>query len=220
MGELVNLTAEDGHQLSAYLAKAEGDVKGGLVIIQEIFGVNPHIQSVCDGYAKEGYTVIAPAIFDRVSPGVELDYDQEGVQEGLSIMNQIAPDVALKDIAAAKKHIEDVGKISVMGYCWGGALTFFAAASDIDFFKAVGYYGGGIPRYIDLKPQIPVLLHFGKKDAAIPVEQVEELKEAHPEAEIHLYDAGHGFNCDARESYDKPAADLARERSLAFLKGA
>ncbi|MBO6827717.1 MAG: dienelactone hydrolase family protein, partial [Sneathiella sp.] len=173
MGEFVKLTAEDGHELSAYIAKAEGPVKGGLVLIQEIFGVNKHIQSVCDEYAREGYTTIAPAMFDRLQRDVELNYDQDGVQSGLALMNQIAPDVAMKDIAAAKKYIDDSGKVSVMGYCWGGALTFIAAASDINFFKAVGYYGGGIPRYIDLKPQIPVLLHFGEKDAAIPVEQVE-----------------------------------------------
>ncbi len=220
MGDIVKLTASDGNELEAYLAKAAGEVKGGLVIIQEIFGVNSHIRSVCDRFAEDGYTTIAPALFDRLEPNTYLDYDQAGMEKGISLMNQIAPEVALKDIEAAFDHIKDVGKVSVMGFCWGGALTFMSAASPINFYKAIGYYGGGIPRYIEMKPQIPTLLHFGKEDHAIPLDQVEELKQTHPEIEVHLYDAGHGFNCDVRGSYDKASADLARSRSLDFIEGA
>ncbi|WP_169570162.1 dienelactone hydrolase family protein [Sneathiella limimaris] len=220
MGNFVDLKAEDGHDLMAYVAKAEGNAKGAIVIIQEIFGVNPHIQSVCDGYAKAGYTAIAPALFDRIKPGIELGYTEEGVKTGLEYKNTIEPDTALKDVKAAVDYISSVGKVTVIGYCWGGLLTYLSACKLDGIFKAVGYYGGGIGNYVDNTPQVPTLLHFGDQDHAIPLDEVEAVKKAHPEVEVHIYAAGHGFNCDARGSYDKASADLALDRTLKFIEGA
>jgi carboxymethylenebutenolidase len=217
MGINVKLTAADGHQFDAYCAQTDGALKGSLVVIQEIFGVNDHIQSVCDRYAAMGYTAIAPALFDRLQTNVKLNYDEAGMKAGLALKHGTTDDNALMDIAAAGAHVRPFGKVSVVGYCWGGTLAFLTACQLPNFFKAIGYYGGGIPANKDKRPQIPTLLHFGREDGSIPMTGVEEVIAAHPEMEIHVYEAGHGFNCDARASYNKVSADLALERSLNFL---
>ena len=220
MGKTIKLTANDGHQLDAYVSEATGRVKGSVVIVQEIFGINPHIRSVCDQYAQRGYTAIAPALFDRIEPGIELDYSPEGVKTGIEYKSKSDDGSALADIGAAVDHISTAGKVSVIGYCWGGKLTYLAACSVSGVSKAIGYYGGGIGSVIDQSPQIPTLLHFGDQDAAIPMAEVEAVIDARPELEVHIYSAGHGFNCDVRGSYDKDAADLALERTLKFIEGA
>ena len=219
MSEFVTLTALDGHKLSAYVARPDGDPIAGLVVVQEIFGVNAHIRSVADGYAKDGFLAIAPALFDRIEPGVELKYEGEDFKTGMSLAQKLVPDMSLSDIGAAIEfaYSSTGKKVGIIGYCYGGTMAWLAATR-LHPEAAVGYYGGHIANYADETPTAPVMLHFGKQDTHIPAEGVEKVHAAHPEVEIYWYDAGHGFNCDARASYDAESAKLARERSLEFLK--
>ncbi len=212
------LTAADGHVLSAYRADPTGMPKGGLVVVQEIFGVNDHIRSVVDGFAKDGYVAIAPALFDRVSRGVELGYGESDIAEGRQIRGKVTNEQALLDIAAARDAIAGVGKIGIVGYCWGGLVAWLAATGLDGFAAAVSYYGGGIGNHADAVPRCPVMMHFGEKDHAIPLSEVDKIRAAQKDrVEIHIYPAGHGFNCDQRGSYHAESAKLARERTLAFF---
>jgi carboxymethylenebutenolidase len=220
MGETVTIQAVDGHDLSAYVAKPIGEPIAGLVVIQEIFGVNRHIRSVADGYAKDGFFAVAPALFDRVERGVELSYEGEDAKKGMALLQKTDITKALADVDAAlafaRKETEK--RVGVIGYCFGGLLAWLSAAR-LHPDAAVGYYAGRIGSFAGETPRVPVQLHFGKLDTHIPAEQVEAVHAAHPEIEIHWYEgAGHGFNCDMRASYDPQAAALARGRALAFLK--
>lgn len=217
MGETITLTAADGFVLDAYRADPPGPPRGGLVVLQEIFGVNPHIRSVADGYAEQGYCVIAPALFDRARRGVELAYDQPGMGQGSGLARSIQPQDTLKDVAAAVDALKAVGRIGVVGYCWGGTLAF-AAALDLPVAAAVGYYGGGIATMLDRTPAVPTMLHFGERDDHIPMSDVEKIQAAEPTVQVFTYAAGHGFNCDARGSYDKASAMLALDRTLPFFR--
>jgi carboxymethylenebutenolidase len=218
MSEYVTLKAADGHELNAYVARPAGEPKAGLVVVQEIFGVNRHIRSVADGYAKDGFLAVAPALFDRMERGVELGYEGADMKKAMSFIPKLDPEKSLADVAAAAAYAagETGKKVGVIGYCFGGTIAWLAAARL--GLPAVGYYGGQISRFASEKPCEPVLLHFGKLDAHIPAEEVEKIHSANPDVEIHWYDAGHGFNCDARGSFNKESAQLARERSLSFLK--
>jgi carboxymethylenebutenolidase len=213
------LKAADGHELSAYVARPEGEPVAGLVVVQEIFGVNAHIRSVADGYAKDGFLAVAPALFDRVERGVELGYEGADMQRALGLMPKLDPAKALADIEAAMEFAGSATgkKTGVIGYCFGGTMAWVAAAR-LHPSAAVGYYGGRIGNYAGEKLSAPVMLHFGKQDAHIPAEEVAQVHAAYPEVEIYWYDAGHGFNCDARGSYNPAAAHEAHERSLRFLK--
>jgi carboxymethylenebutenolidase len=219
MSEHVTLRAEDGHELSAYVARPEGEPVAGLVVVQEVFGVNAHIRSVADGYAKDGFLAVAPALVDRIQRGVELAYDGADLQTGMSFIPRLDMDKALVDIAAAIEYAGSATgkKVGVVGYCFGGTLAWVAACR-LNPAAAVGYYGGRIGNYAGETPSVPVMLHFGKQDAHIPAEEVAKIHAAHPEVEIYWYDAGHGFNCDARASYNAGAAHEARKRSLEFLR--
>jgi carboxymethylenebutenolidase len=219
MSHFTTLTADDGHQLSAYVARPAAAPLAGLVVVQEIFGVNAHIRSVADGYARDGFFVVAPALFDRVERGVELGYEGADMQRALSLMPKLSPENAVKDISAAIAYAAQAPgkKVSVIGYCFGGTLAWITAAR-LPVSAAVGYYGGRIGTYAAETPKAPVMLHFGKQDTHIPREDVEKVHAAHPEVEIYWYDAGHGFNCDARSAFEPVSAKQARERSLAFLK--
>lgn len=220
MSETVKLTASDGHQLDAYVARPTEEPIAGLVVVQEIFGVNPHIRSVADGYARDGFLAIAPALFDRVERGVELPYDGPEAQKGMAILQKLDMSKCLEDIGAALTFArQQTGKKSgVIGYCLGGLLAWLSATR-LKTDVAVGYYAGRIGNYAMETPRVPVQLHFGKLDTHIPAEQVEKVHAAHPEVEIHWYDgAGHGFNCDMRSSFNPEASALARTRALAFLK--
>ncbi len=226
MGSFTTLQAADGHQLQAYVAHPEGVPLGGLVVIQEIFGVNAHIRRVTDSFAQEGFVAVAPAIFDRVERGVELQYDGEDGPKGYALMLKLDPATVLLDVAAAfEKAKADSGKdAGVVGYCYGGLISWLTATRGetvkIKPACAVGYYAGGIGKVATEEPSCPVLFHFGGKDDHIGPDQVEAVRQAHPEVTIYLYpDAGHGFNCDARVSYNPEAAALARERTIEFLKG-
>ena len=218
MGETVKLTSNDGHSFDAYVARPADQPKGGLVVVQEIFGVNIHIRSVADGYAKDGYLAIAPALFDRFKPGIELGYDADDIAEGRSIRGKVSWDAALADVSAALGFAVAGGKVGVVGYCWGGSVTWLAATR-LNPAAAICYYGGNIYEFRNEQPSCPVMCHFGETDQQIPMDQVEAVRKAHPKAEIYTYaGAGHGFNCDMRGSYDADSAALARERSLAFLE--
>ncbi len=219
MSKHISLRAGDGHELGAYVAQPEDEPIAGLVVVQEIFGVNGHIRSVADGYARHGFLAVAPALFDRIERGVELGYEGADLQRAMSFVPKLDVEKALADVEAAMKYAAaSTGKkVGVIGYCFGGTLAWLAAAR-LHPAAAVGYYGGRIGNYVHESPQCPVMLHFGRQDAHIPPEEVEKVRSAHPNVEIWWYDAGHGFNCDARGSYDPQSARMARERSLGFLK--
>jgi carboxymethylenebutenolidase len=219
MSEYLKLRAADGHQLSNYVALPAGEPLAALVVVQEIFGVNAHIRSVADGYAKDGFLAVAPALFDRIQPGIELGYQGADLQTALSLMPKITPELGVADLQAALEYAANAtGKnVGVIGYCFGGTLAWLAGTR-LRPGAAVGYYGGRIENYADEEPTCAVMLHFGRQDGHIPPEAVEKVHAAHPEVEIYWYNAGHGFNCDARGSYNAAAAKEARGRSLEFLK--
>jgi len=216
MGKSVDIETVDNNELTGYLAEPEGEAIGALVVIQEIFGVNAHIREVCDGFAKDGYIVLAPAMFNRVGPDIELGYTPEDVEKGREIRARIDHEDAVRDMAAAVNALKGQA-IGVVGYCWGGSLAWNAATRLDDIGAAVGYYGGMIPDMVDEQPRHPVMLHFGESDQSIPIEGVEKVIAAHPDVPIHIYPAGHGFSCDHRGSYHAESARLARERTLAFF---
>jgi carboxymethylenebutenolidase len=219
MSEYVTLTTADGQEISAWVARPEGEPIAGLVVVQEIFGVNAHIRSVADGYARDGFVAVAPALFDRIERGVELGYEGADMQAAIGFIPKLDIDKSVLDVAAALDFAKAATgkKAGVIGYCYGGTLAWLAAAR-LQPAVAVGYYGGRIAKYVAEAPTAPVMLHFGRQDAHIPAEEVEQIHAAHPEVEIYWYDAGHGFNCDARASYNAAAAIEARIRSLVFLK--
>ena len=231
MTNFIELTAADGFTFPAYEARPMGAVKGAIVVLQEIFGVNAHIRAVADGFAAQGYLALAPSTFHRVKPGVELGYTPDDVAAGVALKAAVeglpAPGV-LQDIQAAIDYAAlasapggaaSTGQVGMVGYCWGGLLTWRAACLLSGLRAAVPYYGGGMtqPAEMARTPQCPVLAHFAEQDQSIPLAGVEAFKAAHPEVTLHLYPATHGFNCDHRGAYDAPAAALARERTLAFF---
>jgi carboxymethylenebutenolidase len=218
MGQLLELTADDGFQLAAYRADPTGKPRGGLVLAQEIFGVNGHIRSVCDGFAADGYAVLAPALFDRYERGVDIGYTPADIVKGRELKALAETDAAMRDVAAARDALAAAGRVAVIGYCWGGFIAWMAAARVKGLACAVPYYGGGILDASGERPQCPVLAHFGERDAGIPIAGVREFAAAHPEVQVCTYAADHGFNCDQRPSYDEAAARLARERTLEFLR--
>ena len=195
MARHVQLTAADGHGFSAYRDGTDGP---GLVVVQEIFGVNSHIRSVVERFAGQGFATVAPALFDRLEPGIEIGYTAEDVDAGRAYKARVSDEEALHDIAAAVALLAGEGrKVGVVGYCWGGALTWRAATGLDGVSAAVGYYGGGIVNTADATPRCPVMLHFGEQDHGIPMSDVEKIIASQPDVPIHTYAAGHGFSCDA-----------------------
>lgn len=214
MGQ-ISLQSADGFQFSAYEATAPGEHRGAVVVIREVFGVNSHIRSVADGYAADGYYAIAPALFDRIEPGIELGYGEADVQRGVDLaFNQLKMEQTLADIQAAIDHAAGSGKVGMVGYCWGGLLTWLSACRLNNLSAAASYYGGGVPDQADMTPRCPVILHFGEQDDYIPMESVTQFIARHPDLPVYLYDADHGFNCDQRPSFDADIAKLARQRTL------
>jgi carboxymethylenebutenolidase len=216
----MTLTAEDGHKLSAYRAEPAMASKEGLVVVQEIFGVNKHIRSVVDRFAQDGFITAAPALFDRVGPGIEMGYSPEEVEAGREARTKVSLDDALADIQAAITALNGEGlKVGVVGYCWGGGLAWAAATRLTGVACAVCYYGGLIPELADEDPKCPVMMHFGEEDQSIPMDKVEVVRAKHPTIPLFTYPgAGHGFNCDLRASYNPEAAATARQRTLTFLR--
>ena len=222
MGQFIDLTAKDGFTFPAYVAEPKGTPKGAVVVLQEIFGVNSHIRSVADGYAAEGYLAVAPSTFQRIKPGVELGYSDEDMKAGSALKaaaEALPKPGVLQDVQAAVEYAARAGKVGIVGYCWGGLLTWRAAAKVSGLSAAAPYYGGGMttPEESALEPQVPVLAHFGDNDHWIPLDTVDAFKKAHPDVEVHVYACGHGFNCEQRGSYNAEAAKLAKDRTLAFF---
>jgi carboxymethylenebutenolidase len=222
MGQFINLTAADGFTFPAYVAQPAGKPRGGLVVLQEIFGVNTHIRAVADGHAADGYVVVAPSTFHRVKTGVELGYAEADMQAGMALKAAVealpAPGV-MSDIQAAIDHAAQAGKVGILGYCWGGLLTWRAASVLNGLSAAVPYYGGGMTTEAEAarQPKVPVMAHFGEQDHWIPLDSVRAFQKAQPGVTVHVYAANHGFNCDHRGAWNAEAAQLARERTLAFL---
>jgi carboxymethylenebutenolidase len=218
MGKMIELTASDGHKLAAYRADPPGKPRGAIVVIQEIFGVNSHIKAVADGFAADGYLAIAPAMFDRVQRNFDVGYTPPDIEQGRALRAKITVDMAMMDAQAAVKEAAKAGKVGIVGYCWGGFVAWMASAKLSGLSAAVPYYGGGILDNADLEPKVPVMAHFGEKDAMIPVDGVKKLAAKHNKHQIFIYPADHGFNCDHRGSYNAPSARQARERTLEFLR--
>lgn len=221
MGSNLQLTASDGHQFVAYLAQPPRPATAAVVIVQEIFGVNRHIRSIVDYYATQGFTAMAPGLFDRVQPGLQLNYNSADASRGMQIATQIGLEKALLDVSATISHAAKGNpptKVGVIGFCYGGTLAWLAATR-LNPSVAVAYYGGQIARFANEKPHCPVMLHFGALDKHIPASEIQAIQQAHPEIPVFVYEgAGHGFNCDQRPDYNAKAANQARERTLAFLR--
>ncbi len=215
MGSNISVTAADGHRFSAYTAQPTTSAKGALVVIQEIFGVNNHIQQVCDGFADDGYFAIAPALFDRIEPGLELGYSGDDVERGRALKGRVSYEHTVADVAASIAST-NTDKTGVVGYCWGGSVCWLAATR-LKPAAAVAYYGGQIIDHVDEQPGCPTMLHFGETDASIPMQDVDRIRSQHEQVTVHTYAAGHGFSCDARGSYEADCADLARARTMDFF---
>ena len=218
MGQHFSLTAADNFKLGAYRAEPSGTPKGGIVVVQEIFGVNHHIRAVCDHLAGEGYAAVAPAIFDRQHPNFESGYSPDEIANARKFVANPDWGAMMKDLQAAIDDAKKNGPTAIIGYCLGGSLAFLAAAKLSGLSAAIGYYGGQIAKNADEKPKVPTQLHFGEKDASIPMSDVEAIRMAQPKAESYVYiGAGHGFGCDERGSFSKPDYELAQQRTLAFF---
>lgn len=215
----VSLTASDGHNLLGYFAEPKGPVRGGLVVIQEIFGVNHHIRNVTDKFAADGYASLAPALFDRVGADIQLGYEADDVAKGREVRGKIPNADALKDVQAAIDFMTSQGvKVGVVGYCWGGSLAWHAATQLKGVSAAVSYYGGEVPNHADAVAQCPVMAHFGETDASIPMDGVRTFMAKQPNVKSFVYPAGHGFSCDERGSFDAACAQQARERTVEFFR--
>jgi carboxymethylenebutenolidase len=219
MGEMVTLTAEDGHRLSAYRATPAGTPRGGLVVIQEIFGVNSHIKNVTDGFAADGYVALAPALFDRVERDFETGYTPADIERGRMVRGKLQIEDAVKDVRAAVKELQKSGqKVGVVGYCFGGTLAWLAATRIAGVAAASSFYGGGVADTAGEQPKCPVVFHFGETDASIPKDHWDRIKAQHPNIPMHIYPAGHGFSCDERGSYHEPSSRQARQRTIEFFR--
>ena len=217
MGEDIRLKSKAG-EIGAYLAAPRGTPKGGVVVIQEIFGVNHHIRAVTDKFAADGYLALAPRFFDHIKPGIELGYTPDTIAEGRKYVTELGLDKPVQDVEAAIEELKKRGakKVAVTGYCWGGTICWLAATR-LKPDAVSAYYGGGIHGTKNEKPQVPTMLHFGDKDQSIPMADVEKVKQARKDTTIYVYSAGHGFNCDERGSYDAASAKTALDRTMSFI---
>ena len=218
MGKQFNLTASDAHSLGAYRADPAGKPKGGMIVVQEIFGVNHHIRALCDRLAAEGYVAVAPAVFDRFVRNFESGYTPDEIAHARSYLGNLNWDNMMKDLDAALGDIRSAGPCGVIGFCMGGTAAFLAACRLNGLKAAVAYYCGQIAKFADEKPKCPVQMHFGEKDAGIPLSDVEIIKQKQPQAEVYVYpEAQHGFHCDERASFQQEASTQAWQRTLEFL---
>jgi len=212
----LQLRATDGHTFSSYLARPDGLARGGIVVVQEIFGVTGHIERVAEQFAAEGYLAIAPALFDRQERGVNLAYDEAGIARGVGYMQRADFGQVMTDLQAAIDAVAHAGAVGMVGYCWGGLVTYLAG-SRTSIAAGVAYYGGGITRFLEPVPRCPMLFHFGEQDTHIPLGDVQKIRAAFPQGEYHTYAAGHGFNCTDRASHDAAAAHLAFAQTKEFF---
>jgi carboxymethylenebutenolidase len=222
-GQAIALHAGDGHRLGAYEARPERAPRGGLVLLQEIFGVTAHIRRVCDDFAAHGYHVVAPALFDRMGAGIALGYSKEEAARGRDLRGRIAWDEVFSDVLAAKDRLRGSGKVATLGYCWGGTISWRCATQVEDVAGSICYYPTQIGPHTDERPRCPVLMHFGEQDPIATLANAGALRAAHNSqvdgslVEIQVYPASHGFNCGDIPSFHPPSADLALRRSLDFL---
>jgi carboxymethylenebutenolidase len=221
LGKQLSLTTPDQHQLGAYRAEPKGmpkdRIKGGLVVAQEIFGVNSHIRNVCDRLAAAGYVAVAPALFDRFVRDFESGYSPGEVAHARTYLAKIDWSKMLLDIEAGVKEVQSAGPVGVVGFCMGGSIAYLAATRLSGLSAAVAFYGGQIVKHANEKPKCPVQMHFGDQDTSIPLSDVETIRQKRPDTEVHVYPAGHGFNCDERASFHEGSAKLAWQRTLDFL---
>lgn len=218
MGDQISIKMQDGFELSAYRSMPSAQSKGVVVVIQEIFGVNAHIREVADGYAAQGYSAIAPALFDRIERDIELGYAEADMGKGIELAFQgLEMAQTMKDLQSVVDYGAAQGAVGVVGFCFGGLLTYLSACQLNGVSAASSYYGGGIAGVLDHQPKCPLIMHFGELDAHIPMTDVDKIKEANPRIPVHVYDADHGFNCDHRASYSEQAAELALQRTLAHF---
>lgn len=217
MGTTITLTTQDGHEFGAYRADHEGTRKGGLVLIQEIFGVTPHIQSLCDRFAADGYDVLAPAIFDRIERNATFGYSQDEIDKSVKLAGESGVETPMQEIQACVDALAADGPVAITGFCYGGSLTWMAAANVSGLSCASGFYGRLIPEHLDVSLKCPTMLHFGSRDRSIPLDGVRETAEAYADVKVHIYRADHGFCSDREANHDKAACTLAWERTLAFF---
>ncbi|MEI9928292.1 MAG: dienelactone hydrolase family protein [Sphingomonas sp.] len=219
-GNFIKMTMSDGAAVGVYHVEPIGERRGGLVVIQEIFGVNAHIRAVCDDYAGEGYEVLAPALFDREHPGFDVGYDAGAMQQGVALARQQHPfDLSLADAQTCIDALKGKGPAFITGYCYGGSVVWRAAQELDGLAAASGYYGSMVPQTAEVAPKCPTILHFGRHDHGIPMEGVEKVVAVgHPNVEVFVYDAGHGFNRDVGASYDPASAHLAKKRTLELFR--
>lgn len=218
-GRMTKMKMGDGAQIGVYHVEPDGKRRGGLVLIQEIFGVTEHIKECCDSFAAEGYEVLAPALYDREAPGLQAEYTPEDIQKCIKVAREQHPfDLSVKDTQGCIDALKGKGKVFITGYCYGGSVTWAAVCRCNGLAAGSGYYGSQIPALAGEKPKCPVILHFGEHDHGIPMEAVEKVKKAHPGVPVYIYDAGHGFNSDRRADYNPEAAKLARERTLELFR--
>ena len=212
--ETIKVSAADGFTLEAFHASPSGPVKGGLVVLQEIFGLTDQLKNVVRGYARDGFDTIFPCFYDRVAPGTVVPFNEP--DRGRDLAYNLPLDKVVLDIDAAAKRVRNPRGVSVLGFCWGGGVIIRAAA-ELDLKGAIAFYGTRLPTYLGLKPKCPLLFHFGKTDPNSTPEIIAQVKAAYPAAETHIYEAGHAFANEVRPAYVDAAAKLARERTIEFL---
>ena len=217
MSDFLEIKSLDDHLFEAYLSQPKGKPKAGLVVLQEIFGVNTHIQEITNFFADQGYLAIAPSLFDRSEKNVKLGYDEKSIIKGRNLKS-LCDKNALRDVEAVISVVSSAGKVGVIGYCWGGSLSWRIACENNNLSAAICYYGGDIPNLKELEPKCNVLTHFGELDQGIPIESVRRFKEARPKVQTYTYPADHGFNCNYRRQYNETSSKVALDRTLRFLE--
>ncbi len=217
MSNYITLKTDDNHTFQSFISQPEHKVKGGIIIIQEIFGVNKHIKEICHLYSKKGYLTIAPCLFDREKEMIELPYDLAGVNEGRRL-KELLNDKCLKEIESSINYVQAAGKVGIIGYCWGGSLSWKAACRFDELSASIIYYGGDVPKLKNLKPICPVMCHFGEFDKSIPIDDVEKFEKKNKDIDVFTYPADHGFNCNHRSQYNEKCAEIALNRTINFLE--
>lgn len=212
--QTVTLTAADGFKFEAFRVAPVGAARGGLVVLQEIFGLTEQMKSVVRGYAAEGYDAIFPCVFDRVAPGTVVPFGEP--DRGRDLAYNLDLDKVMLDVAAAADCVRGPHGVSVLGFCWGGGVIVRAAA-EIDLRGAISFYGTRLPNYLGVTSTCPLLFHFGGKDPNSPPDVIDKVRQTFPSAEIHVYEAGHAFANDVRPAFVPEAAATARARTLDFL---
>jgi len=213
-------TAADGFEFGACHASAQGKRKGGVVVIQEIFGIDEYVRADVERWARAGFEVIAPSMFDRTHPGLDVGHDEHGMAVGMAARKAVTADAAVADLTACVNYLKAKGPVFVVGYCFGGSMTWEAAGRIEGIAAASSYYGGQLATMAGLKPKCPIICHFGRKDAHIPADETKAiLQAAQPQVAIYIYEkSGHGFNNDGRPDSDPDDAALARQRTIELFE--